>query len=40
MAIWFKPFPLEQARERGKDTLLEHLGIELLESGSMAGLEP
>lgn len=33
MAIWFKPFPLEQARERGRNTLLELLGIELLEAG-------
>jgi 1,4-dihydroxy-2-naphthoyl-CoA hydrolase len=33
VAIWFKEFPLAQARERGKKTLLEHVGIELLEAG-------
>ena len=33
MAIWFDAFPLEQARARGKGTLLEHLGIELMEAG-------
>ncbi|MCC6470443.1 MAG: hotdog fold thioesterase [Alphaproteobacteria bacterium] len=32
-SIWFGDFPLERARDRGKGTLLEHLGIELLETG-------
>lgn len=32
-SIWFDDFPLERARDRGKGTLLEHLGIELLETG-------
>lgn len=31
--IWFKEFPLAQARDRGRGTLLEHLGIELIEAG-------
>ena len=33
MAIWFKEFPLSHAQERGRGTLIEHLGIELLEAG-------
>jgi 1,4-dihydroxy-2-naphthoyl-CoA hydrolase len=33
MAIWFKEFDLSYARERGRGTLIEHLGIELLEAG-------
>jgi 1,4-dihydroxy-2-naphthoyl-CoA hydrolase len=33
MAIWFKDFPLPYAKERGRGTLIEHLGIELLEAG-------
>ena len=33
MAIWFDGFPLEQARSLGRDTLIAHLGIELLEAG-------
>lgn len=33
MAIWFKEFPLDQARDKGRETLIEHLGIELLEAG-------
>ena len=33
MAIWFKEFPLSYAQERGRGTLIEHLGIELLEAG-------
>ena len=33
MAIWFKEFPLGYAQERGRGTLIEHLGIELLEGG-------
>jgi 1,4-dihydroxy-2-naphthoyl-CoA hydrolase len=33
MAIWFKEFPLRYAQERGRGTLIEHLGIELLEAG-------
>ena len=31
MAIWFKEFPLSYAQERGRGTLIEHLGIEILE---------
>lgn len=33
VAIWFKDFPLAQARERGKGSLIEHLDIELVEAG-------
>jgi hypothetical protein len=33
MSIWFKEFPLRYAQERGRGTLSEHLGIELLEAG-------
>ena len=33
MAIWFDGFPLEQARSSGRDTLIDHLDIELLEAG-------
>lgn len=32
--IWFEGFPLDQARERGKGSLLETVGIELLEAGA------
>jgi 1,4-dihydroxy-2-naphthoyl-CoA hydrolase len=33
MAIWFDGFPLGQAQSLGRDTLIAHLGIELLEAG-------
>ena len=33
MAIWFKPFTREQANERGKGTMLEHVGIDIIEVG-------
>jgi len=33
MAIWFDGFPLEQAQGLGRDTLIAHLGIELLAAG-------
>ncbi len=33
MAIWFDGFPLESARERSLETLVDHLGIELVEAG-------
>jgi 1,4-dihydroxy-2-naphthoyl-CoA hydrolase len=33
MGIWFKDFPLNYAQERGRETSIEHLGIELLEAG-------
>jgi len=33
MSIWKSPATLEQIRERSKDTLMEHLGIEYLEIG-------
>lgn len=33
MAIWFGPVDLDFTRTRGKGTMIEHLGIELLEAG-------
>jgi 1,4-dihydroxy-2-naphthoyl-CoA hydrolase len=33
MAIWFEEFPLDHARDKGRETLIGHLGIELLEAG-------
>jgi 1,4-dihydroxy-2-naphthoyl-CoA hydrolase len=33
MAIWFTEFPLSFARERSRGTMIEHLGIEILEAG-------
>ena len=33
MIIWKSPATLDQLRERSKDTLMEHMGIEYLEIG-------
>ena len=33
MAIWFDGFPLDYAQERGRDTVIAHLGIEVVEAG-------
>jgi 1,4-dihydroxy-2-naphthoyl-CoA hydrolase len=33
MAIWFDGFPLDYAKERAKDSLIAHLGIEIVEAG-------
>ncbi len=33
MAIWLKEFPLDYARDKGRETLIDRLGIELLEAG-------
>jgi 1,4-dihydroxy-2-naphthoyl-CoA hydrolase len=33
MAIWFDGFPLDYANERAKDSLIGHLGIEVIEAG-------
>jgi 1,4-dihydroxy-2-naphthoyl-CoA hydrolase len=33
MAIWFDGFPLDYANERAKDSLIAHLGIEVVEAG-------
>ena len=33
MSIWKSPTTLDQLKERSKDTLMEHLGIEYLEIG-------
>ena len=31
--IWFRDFPLDRARARGRGNLLEHMGIEPVEAG-------
>ena len=33
MAIWFKAFSTAYAKERGLKTMIDHLGIEILEAG-------
>ncbi len=33
MAIWFDGFPLDYANERASDSLIAHLGIEVVEAG-------
>jgi 1,4-dihydroxy-2-naphthoyl-CoA hydrolase len=33
MAIWFDGFPLDYANERARDSLIGHLGIEVIEAG-------
>lgn len=33
MSIWFRPLILEEVQQRGKDTMVEHLGIEITEVG-------
>jgi 1,4-dihydroxy-2-naphthoyl-CoA hydrolase len=33
MAIWFRDFPTAYAKERGQGTMIDHLGIEILEAG-------
>jgi 1,4-dihydroxy-2-naphthoyl-CoA hydrolase len=33
MAIWFRDFSTAYARERGVGTMIDHLGIEILEAG-------
>src|SRR5437868_3352052 len=33
MSIWFKNYELDEVNRRGKGTLVEHLGIEILELG-------
>lgn len=33
MAIWHDEFPLDYAGERGAGSMIEHLGIELVEAG-------
>jgi 1,4-dihydroxy-2-naphthoyl-CoA hydrolase len=42
MAIWFKEVSLDHARERGRGTMIEHLGIEIVEVGDdhLAGRMP
>ena len=34
MTMWKSPTTLDQLRERSKDTLIEHLGIDYLEIGN------
>jgi 1,4-dihydroxy-2-naphthoyl-CoA hydrolase len=33
VAIWFDGFPLDYAKERATDSLIAHLGIEVVEAG-------
>ena len=33
MAIWFRPFTLEQVQQRGKGTMLEYIDIHITEIG-------
>jgi len=33
MSIWFSPLILEEVQQRGKDTMVQHLGIEITEVG-------
>lgn len=33
MAIWFKPFTLEEVQQRGIGTMVEHIGITITEVG-------
>jgi 1,4-dihydroxy-2-naphthoyl-CoA hydrolase len=33
MAIWFKAYSLEDVQQRGKDTMVEHIGITITEVG-------
>jgi hypothetical protein len=33
MAIWFDRFPLDYARERAAQSMIGHLGIEVIEAG-------
>lgn len=40
--IWFRPFTLEEVQQRGKGTMVEHLGIVITELGdnSLKGTMP
>lgn len=31
--IWFRPYTLQEVQQRGKNTMVEHLGIEITELG-------
>lgn len=33
-AIWFKPYTLDEVRRRGIGTMMDHVGIQLVELGS------
>jgi 1,4-dihydroxy-2-naphthoyl-CoA hydrolase len=33
MSIWFKPLILKEVQQKGKDTMVEYLGIEITETG-------
>jgi 1,4-dihydroxy-2-naphthoyl-CoA hydrolase len=33
MAIWFQPYTLEQVQQRGRGTMVEHVGIVITELG-------
>jgi 1,4-dihydroxy-2-naphthoyl-CoA hydrolase len=42
MAIWFQPYTLQQVQSRGYGTMVEHIGIEIIELGDdhLAGTMP
>lgn len=42
MAIWFRPYTLEQVKPRGLNTMVEYIGIEITEIGEnfLAGTMP
>lgn len=34
MAIWYKPFTVQEIQQRGKGTMIEHIGITITEAGA------
>ena len=42
MAIWFSSYTLESVQQRGKGTMIEHIGINITEVGDefLAGTMP
>ena len=34
MSIWFQPYTLESVQQRGKNTMVEHIGIEITDLGA------
>ena len=42
MSIWFKPYTLESVQQRGRNTMVEHIGIQITELGGdyLRGIMP
>ena len=42
MSIWFKPYTIEEVQQRGKATMVEHIGIVITELGEnfLKGIMP